>query len=80
MLRMADHCIDTLRDYVMCNVDTMMWTFHYRDDNDTTIYEKADAMRNCIAWDRFEEFTRSRALPKEKIECDVGTNQCRIAH
>ncbi|KAI9666121.1 MAG: hypothetical protein M1821_004056 [Bathelium mastoideum] len=73
-----DHCIDTLRDFVMCNVDTTMWTFHYKDENDSTIYEKADAMRQCVIWDKFEEFAKSRALPKEKIECDMATSQCRI--
>ncbi|KAF2812868.1 uncharacterized protein BDZ99DRAFT_555817 [Mytilinidion resinicola] len=60
-----DHCIESLRKAVMCNVDTNIYTFTWDDTTaaDHRPNPKSNQMRKCTNWEAVEGWVTKRHVP-----------------
>ena len=63
----ADHCIELLRQSVMCNANQELFTFHWIDTTDWKPETIATGPYRCMNWDRIREWTMQRAVPVDTV-------------
>ncbi|GAB1319328.1 hypothetical protein MFIFM68171_09538 [Madurella fahalii] len=60
----SDHCIDTLRQALMCHANTAIYTAEWTDDPHSPVNKelRSDAVTTCVNWDALNGWARQRAL------------------
>ncbi|KAK3686195.1 hypothetical protein B0T22DRAFT_443279 [Podospora appendiculata] len=60
----SNHCIDSLRQSLMCHPNTAVYTAQWQDDPHSPIRKdiKSDAVTTCVKWDSLDGWARPRAL------------------
>ncbi|KAK3328592.1 hypothetical protein B0T19DRAFT_424970 [Cercophora scortea] len=60
----SNHCIDVIRQSLMCHPNTAIYTAQWQDDPHSPISNaiKSDAVTTCVKWDSLEGWARQRAL------------------
>ncbi|KAI0107267.1 hypothetical protein GGR51DRAFT_559608 [Nemania sp. FL0031] len=63
-LEHADHCIDTLRQVLMCHANTAVYTAEWVADSHEPVNKlvRGKAMTACVKWDTVNDWARQRAL------------------
>lgn len=60
-----DHCLDFLRESVMCNVDYSLYTVYYRDG---LLAHKIPTARKCVNWDVLHGWMLARAGNRDMLQ------------
>ncbi|KAI1428146.1 hypothetical protein F5Y12DRAFT_77515 [Xylaria sp. FL1777] len=70
----TDHCINSLRQAVMCRPNTAITTFEWIDEVNALEgkVQRLDEMANCAKWDSFDDWARKKALVKGKFTYRPG--------
>ncbi|USW55958.1 Putative mycotoxin biosynthesis protein UstYa [Septoria linicola] len=58
-----DHCIEVVRQALICQPDLTVNTVHFDPEAPTGIKGVNQHERRCVKWDAFKEFADSRAIP-----------------
>ncbi|TLD15136.1 hypothetical protein PspLS_10596 [Pyricularia sp. CBS 133598] len=58
----SDHCIDMIRQSLMCRPDTSLYPFHWGPDGIPSNHVKAKTPKTCVRWDSLENWAQKRAL------------------
>ncbi|PPJ50523.1 hypothetical protein CBER1_05508 [Cercospora berteroae] len=59
----ADHCLNFLRQSVMCHMDTSLYTLVWApgEDGKDVIKHRAPAEQKCVSWDKMQEWMQGRS-------------------
>lgn len=62
--RPSDHCINSLRQAVMCHPNTAITTFEWIDEINPLEgkVQRLEAMETCAEWNSIDDWTRKKAL------------------
>ena len=52
----SDHCIDVLRQHLMCAPDLNIYTFHWTKHSPVPFFD-LNSNHKCIDWERFDSWT-----------------------
>ena len=68
--RWPDHCIDSLRQAIMCHANTAVYTAVWTDPSydPTRIDLRGDAVTQCVSWDSVMAWAGPRALEAGKYQ------------
>ncbi|KAI1800518.1 hypothetical protein F4811DRAFT_26099 [Daldinia bambusicola] len=58
-----DHCIEALRETVMCNGNTALISFYWDNPNSSQPAAQSNARSECAQWDSIERWGYSRMVP-----------------
>ncbi|KAI1192609.1 hypothetical protein F5X97DRAFT_340078 [Nemania serpens] len=62
----VDHCVDNLRQYLMCHATDSLMTFVWREDTPRP-YPALDTTETCVDWDYYDAWTRAQSLSKSEL-------------
>ncbi|KAF2102662.1 hypothetical protein NA57DRAFT_71651 [Rhizodiscina lignyota] len=68
-----DHCIDSLRQGLMCTADVTPVVFHHNADDPYHIFPQIWSTRTCRDFDRIKEWAIDRQIERWKLDLDVNT-------
>ncbi|KAI3332789.1 hypothetical protein F4824DRAFT_282476 [Ustulina deusta] len=70
----SDHCINSLRQAVMCHPNTAITTFEWIDEINPLEgkAQRLDAMSTCARWDSIDDWARKKALVKGQFTYRPG--------
>lgn len=60
-----DHCLEVLREEVMCTGDVSILTFFWHDPPKPKPGSKTNSKRSCINWNRFEQWSLQHMVPTD---------------
>ena len=63
-----DHCIDTLRQTLICNADVTPIKFHHNIDNAYNVYPAVYATHTCRDYDSLKEWALDRQVELWKLD------------
>lgn len=58
-----DHCVELLREAIMCRADTSLSTFEYVQARAQPLTAVARGHHQCVDWDQLMQWVRKRAVP-----------------
>ncbi|KAH6645445.1 hypothetical protein BKA67DRAFT_585069 [Truncatella angustata] len=58
----SDHCLDMVRQSLMCRPDTSIYPFHWGADGIPSNHVKAQNPTTCVKWDSLDGWASDRAL------------------
>ncbi|OCL07609.1 hypothetical protein AOQ84DRAFT_294757, partial [Glonium stellatum] len=67
-LRPQDHCIEMLRQAVMCNPDTSFTTFVWTHSDPKPVLDVRRFERQCVDWEYFMERVTPRVVTYEEVD------------
>lgn len=82
----TDHCIDSIRQAIMCHANTAAYTAEWVEDHENEgnnndkshlpVIDKLrpDAITTCVKWDGLDNWARQRALVPGKYRFLPGAN------
>lgn len=63
-LKCPDHCLELIRESIMCKGDPSLTTFEWADENDPLGFTAvAHSHHRCVKWDSLLGWVRKRAVP-----------------
>lgn len=68
MLPILDHCLEVLRQTLMCNPDTSLTTFFWSHSDKKPILNEGRFERQCVDWEAFMSSVLPRVIRKEELE------------
>lgn len=70
-----DHCLDTIRKFIMCRADVAMQTLHWTDDQRTPAHN-FETEHECLNWEALDAWAASRMVdihdPKILVHPTLG--------
>lgn len=68
--KLADHCIDSIRQALMCHANTALYTAERLNDSHVPINKelRSSAVTRCVKWDNLHQWARARALVRGKYK------------
>ncbi|KAI1325973.1 hypothetical protein F5Y16DRAFT_250380 [Xylariaceae sp. FL0255] len=76
----VDHCVDNLRQYLMCHATDSLMTFVWREDTPRP-YPALDTTETCVDWDYYDKWTRAHSLSKsELVNLEADSNGEALFH
>lgn len=65
----ADHCLDFVRQSMMCHMDFSLYTLVWApgEDGSNVIKHKLPGMQKCVNWDSMQSWMQSRAASSDMI-------------
>lgn len=63
-----DHCIEQLRQAVMCSPDTSFTTFVWTHSDPKPVLDVRRFERQCVDWDYFMEGVKPRVVSYEEVD------------
>lgn len=64
----VDHCIEYLRQAVMCNPDTSLTTLVWTDNDPRPVLDVKPFKRKCVDWEYFMESIIPRVVSFEEVD------------
>jgi hypothetical protein len=64
----TDHCIEQLRQAVMCTPDTSFTTFVWTHSDPKPVLDVRRFERQCVDWDYFMEGVKPRVVSFEEVD------------
>ena len=58
-----DHCLEALREEIMCYGDTAIMTFFWHDPPQPKPGVKSNARKSCINWDQLQQWSSQHMVP-----------------
>ncbi|KAI0480380.1 hypothetical protein GGR56DRAFT_625922 [Xylariaceae sp. FL0804] len=58
----SDHCLDMIRQSLMCRPDTSIYPFHWGEDGIPSNHVKSKTPTTCVRWDSLDNWASKRAL------------------
>ena len=58
----VDHCLEVLRQSVLCNADFSLYTFAWKTPLDRKPQTISDGQKKCVRWDKLEAWVLDRAV------------------
>ncbi|KAM3073015.1 hypothetical protein ACMFMG_008733 [Clarireedia jacksonii] len=68
MSRHIDHCLEMLRQVLMCRPDTSLTTFLWVNSQDKPILNIEPFERECVDWDVMIDSVKDRVVSLEEVE------------
>lgn len=68
----TDHCIEYLRQAVMCNPDTSLTTLVWTDNDPKPVLDVKPFERVCVDWELFMESVIPRVVPFDEVDSLVN--------
>jgi len=62
-----DHCVDLLRETIMCQPDFSMATFQWEGDAIKHPVQNGKTSHQCVDWNYFETWSKERALDVQEV-------------
>ena len=68
-----DHCLEMMRQSVMCHGETTVYTYHFEDYNAShpIIGAKTKSRQHCVKWDSFYSWADDRKIERSTAELDI---------
>lgn len=63
----TDHCVDLLRETIMCQPDYSLATFQWVGDTTKHVVQNGKTSHQCVDWNYFETWSKERALDVQEI-------------
>lgn len=57
----VDHCLDTIRKFIMCRADVAMQTLHWTDEQRTPAHN-FETEHECLNWEALDAWAASRMV------------------
>ena len=70
----VDHCVEMLRQAIICKADPSLATFEWLPGNPPHLTGVAKGHHQCVAWDNLQDWVRARAAPIFEPGVLVGPN------
>jgi len=69
-----DHCIDSIRQALMCHANTQLFSFEWNDHVRLPAGPelKTDSVTTCVNWDSLDSWARKRALVMGQFKYRAG--------
>ncbi|MCJ1246389.1 hypothetical protein MMC30_003596 [Trapelia coarctata] len=67
-----NHCLELLRQSLMCNPDTSLTTFTWSHTQTKPVLDVRRFKRQCVDWDTFMGSVAPRVIRKEDVEALVN--------
>lgn len=68
---MSDHCLEVLRQGIICNADLTVNTYYWNSDGE--IQGNRTGFRRCTDWQRIQEWAEKRAVEFDGPENFLNT-------
>ncbi|KAF2689100.1 hypothetical protein K458DRAFT_292062 [Lentithecium fluviatile CBS 122367] len=68
-----DHCLEVLREQIMCLVDISIVTFSWQSPPQRKPVSKSNSKRVCADWKKFEQWSLDHTIPLD-VDVKGGTN------
>ncbi|KAK0101318.1 hypothetical protein ONS95_006495 [Cadophora gregata] len=62
-----DHCVDLLRETIMCQPDFSLATFEWAGAEPRLVVQNGKTTHQCVDWPYFEEWAKGRALDVQMV-------------
>ena len=72
--RQLDHCIELLRQSVMCNPDTTLTTFSWSHTKPKPVLNIGSFERQCVDWEAFMAGILPRVVDSDEVDALVNPN------
>jgi len=64
----VQHCIELLRQVVMCRPDTSLTTFIWHPSTNLPMFNVSESTHTCVDWDAFMHTTNSRVIGEDEMK------------
>ena len=65
---MPDHCINAIREALMCSSDVTPITFHYVSEEDHHVFPNLAATHTCRDFDVIKDWAKTRQVEQWKMD------------
>ncbi|KAI1177469.1 hypothetical protein F4777DRAFT_596650 [Nemania sp. FL0916] len=63
----ADHCLDFLRQNVMCHLDYTLYSLYWGDQDPPALYHRYPQKQKCVNWDKVHGWMLDRAASSDML-------------
>ena len=69
-----DHCLELIRQVVMCRPDTTLTTFEWVDGETKPSLKLESPSRMCVDWDKWTQDIKPKAINSDEMDALVNPN------